>query len=121
MAFDPKKSDFRTIEQAGNYLKSKENKDNVKEQIDGLIKSQPDPRMTQLSQARLLSVAIEELKDEGYELQYKKLLRLRLKGATLGQISLAIGKSIAFVKREEKLAMDCVKDKLGSRRIVPVV
>jgi len=108
-----------SIEQAHNYLKSKDFKRHSMDKFNNIV---GDPILSmkdnQAKTQYTLRSGLSLLKKEGKELVYWQILMLRLKGATYGQISKAIREKVSIVKVLEKDAMRCVKDKIANRKIL---
>jgi len=121
MGFNPERTKLN-IEQGRNYLHSEEFDKNAHTKIDALIdQSKTAETAGPGAQKRLLRMGCAELKQDGIEGIYKRILLCKLHGASDIQIGIAMKIHPEKVRTLEKEAVKCVMDKLGSRRIAPVI
>jgi len=111
-----------SIEQAGNYIRHKDFKDNALKKVQD-IKAAPLTlnEAPPSAKIRLMRTALAYLKNNGEEAIYKKLLACKIKGATNEQIAFALKITPERVKNLEIEAILRVKEKLSALNVAPVV
>jgi len=109
-------------EQITNYIHSEDRKKDIRKQVDDIINAPVAYNEMNKSQVhRMLATYISYLGNTGKELIYKKLLKCRIAGAKIEEISKALKITPDKVELLERDAIECVKDKMNTKIITPAI